>query len=366
MTRFLLLVSFLVSSSVLAFDWQGHRGARGLYPENTIGAMEEALKYPVTTLELDVVVSKDMKVVVSHEPWMNEEMCQGPDGKRVKGREHNLYKMSYEDIQRYDCGILPHPRFLQQQKVSVGKPLLEKLLTVTEQTLKRLNRDKVQYNIEIKSTEEDERDGFQPEYRAFTDLVVKTIQAQLKNEKFFIQSFDWRVLRYLNGKYPDIQLSALIETEVNPQENLKKLGFTPEVFSPDFNLLKQKHVAEFHALNIKVIPWTVNSVEDMERLISMKVDGIITDYPNLISSVNVKKCGPKSHLFEGKCVKLPTHAEASDSNPGWKCKNGYVQKRAKCDKIKLPSHSFLLDDGKTWECKSGYERYRGTCKKISQ
>lgn len=360
------LVSLILINSAFAFDWQGHRGARGLYPENTIGAMEEALKYPVTTLELDVVVSKDMKVVVSHEPWMSEEFCQNPEGKRVKGRENNLYKMTYEEIQRFDCGSIPHPRFPQQKKVREGKPLLDRLLTESEQMLRKLNREKLQYNIEIKSTVEDERDGFQPDYKTFTDLVVKTIQAQLKNDKFVLQSFDWRVLRYLHEKYPDIQLSALIETEVNPQENLKTLGFNPQIFSPDFTLLKKEHVAAFHALNIKVIPWTVNTVPEMEKLIGMNVDGIITDYPNLISSVAVKKCGAKSHLFEGKCVKMPTHSVPSELNPGWKCKDGFVQKRSKCEKIKLPAHSVLLEDGKTWECKTGYERYRGTCKKITQ
>lgn len=362
----LSLLAFFIPCLAFAIDWQGHRGARGLYPENTIGAMEEALKYPVTTLELDVVVSKDMKVVVSHEPWMSKEFCQDPDGKRVKGREHNIYKMTYDEIQRFDCGSLPHPRFPHQQKISVGKPLLDKLLSVTEETLKKIKREQVQYNIEIKSTIEDERDGFQPDYKAFTDLVVKTIRNHLKDERFYLQSFDWRVLRYLHEKYPEIQLSALIETEVNPQESLKKLGFHPQVFSPDFTLLKKEHVKAFHALNIKVIPWTVNTVPEIEMLLRMNVDGIITDYPNLISSVNVKKCGPGSHLFEGKCVKIPTHAEPSDMNPGWKCKKGHVQKRLRCVKIKLPPHSYLMDDGKSWDCESGYERYRGTCKKISQ
>ena len=96
----------------------------------------------------------------------------------------------------------------------------------------------------------------------------------------------------------------------------------------------------------------------------MNVDGIITDYPNLISLVGVKKCDSKSHYFEGKCVQLPKHAIPSDSNPGWVCAPRYVQKRSACIKIKLPPHAEFLEDGKTWVCQSGYERYRGTCKKI--
>lgn len=357
----ILLSSF--ASVAFAFDWQGHRGARGLYPENTIGAMEEALKYPVTTLELDVVISKDMKVVVSHEPWMNEEMCMNPEGKRVEGKTYNLFKMTYEEIQKFDCGSLPHPRFPQQKKIVVGKPTLEKLLEATEKYLKDLNRTNVQYNIEIKSTIEDEKAGFQPNYEVFSDLVLREIKSKLNDNRYTIQSFDWRVLRYIHKKYPGVRLVALYEGPINSKKVLQELEISPAVFSPYYKELKKEIVEEFHALKIKVIPWTVNDVPSMLDMIGMGVDGIITDYPNLIEEVVSKKCGKGTNYFEDQCIKVPVHGMPSEVSPGWKCKPGYVQKRSSCVKINLPKHSHLLPDGKNWECDDGYTRYRSSCKK---
>ncbi len=360
----ILFIITVLSVSAFAIDWQGHRGARGLYPENTIGAMEEALKYPVTTLELDVVVSKDLQVVVSHEPWMSEEICFDPQGKKVKDKEFNLYKMTFDEIQKFDCGSKIHPRFPLQRKVNVGKPTIDKLIEVTEVTLKRLNREGAEYNIEIKSTPEDERDGFQPAVGKFSDLVIKTIMEQLPISRFTIQSFDWRVLQYINKTYPEVRLVALTENKINPEKDLKLLGFKPYVYSPYYKDLKLKHVEVFHSKGIKVIPWTVNDVKEMEQVLELNVDGIITDYPNLITDVNAKKCKKGSNLFERKCVKLPAHSLPSDQNPGWVCKAGFAQKRDGCSKIKVPQNGYLLPDGKGWDCLEGFERYRATCKKI--
>lgn len=363
MTKLPLFILLLWIPYSFAFDWQGHRGARGLYPENTIGGMEEALKYPVTTLELDVVLSRDHKVVVSHEPWMHEEICLDPQGKKVKGREHNLYKLNYSDIVKYDCGSIPHPRFPEQAKVNVGKPLLGTLLDVTEALLRKLNRKQVEYNIEIKSDPDDEKQGFQPDIKTFADVVVATILDKIPASRFTIQSFDWRVLKYLHQKYPDIRLVALSENEIKPEDDLKELGFKPYVFSPYFKKLQQDDVKSFHEMGVKVIPWTVNEVEDMKKLKAMGVDGIITDYPNRITMALQKDCKKGFSFFEGKCVKVPAHALPSDSNPGWICKSGYVQKRGRCIKISIPAHAHLTPDGKSWECDEGYSRYRGTCKK---
>ncbi|MFP5384932.1 MAG: glycerophosphodiester phosphodiesterase family protein [Bacteriovoracia bacterium] len=353
----------LFTSTVWAFDWQGHRGARGLYPENTVGAMEEALKYPVTTLELDVVVSKDNKVIVSHEPWMNGDICLDPNGNRISGKDYNIYKMDFEEIVKFNCGSLPYSRFPQQKKVAVGKPTLEKLIKVTEETLKGLNRRFVEYNIEIKSTPEDEKKGFQPDYKTFSDLVVKTIREQLPPEKFTIQSFDWRVLKYLHEKYPDVRLVALEEGSFSPQNVLKELGFAPYAFSPWYKNLSRTDVQKFHENNVKVIPWTVNDVDDMVQLRELGVDGIISDYPNLIGDAVSKKCKAGTNYFEGKCVTIPAHALPSSSNPGWICKRGYVQKRSKCVKFQVPKNAHLSEDGKTWECDEGYKRYRSKCVK---
>jgi len=363
MRLFLAILLPLLSIQVYALDWQGHRGARGLYPENTIGAMEEALKYPVSTLELDVVLSKKLEIIVSHEPWMSDEICLDSNGKKFKGKIHNIFKMTYEEISKFDCGSKPHPRFPAQKKVSTGKPTLEKLLEVTEATLKQLNRTSVGYNIEIKSTPEDEQAGFQPNVKIFSDTVIKFLLSKLPSSRFTIQSFDWRVLNYIHSTYPDIRLVALTEKKVQPEKNLKALGFNPYVFSPYYKELKKDHIVYFKDKGIKVIPWTVNEVSDMEAMVSLDVDGIITDYPDRILQVGQRKCKENENLFEGDCVSIPKNALPSDTNPGWICKPGYNQIRSHCSKIDIPKNAILLPDGKTWECKEGYVRYRTKCKR---
>lgn len=272
----------LVSFSAVAMDWQGHRGARGLYPENTIGAMKEALRYPeVTTLELDVVISKDGEVVVSHEPWMGAEICLDLKGKPVKERSINLYKLTYQEIAKYDCGSKAHPRFPEQKKVKETKPLLRTLLKETELLVQASGR-KIEYNIEIKSTVDDEKAGFQPSVIEFTDRVVEVIADTVGYRRAYIQSFDWRVLKYLRKAYPDYKTVALIEEAFEPAAALKKLGFNPTVFSPYYKNLKAEHVKFFRQNGILVVPWTVNEVADMKRVERLGVDGIITDYPNRI------------------------------------------------------------------------------------
>lgn len=357
-----ILVTLFSVTSFADFDWQGHRGARGLYPENTINGLKEAAKFPVTTLEMDVVISKDDQVVVSHEPWMSSEICLDAKGNPVKDREVNLYKLTYEQIKTYDCGSKLHPRFPQQKKVREAKPLLSELITELEPLIYEYK-----YNIEIKSTPEEEKDGFQPEYKKFTDLVIAQITKQLPNNRFTIQSFDWRVLKYMHTTYPDIGLVALRETKYTPKQVMKELGFAPAVFSPDYELLNEKDIAFFHEKKIKVIPWTVNNVDDMKKMIYLGVDGIITDYPNLIIEIPldtyklIPDCPKNFNRFEGKCVKVPKHAEPSIKNPGWNCQYGFVQKRDSCVKMKVPKNGVLTEDGKSWVCLEGFKRYRSKC-----
>lgn len=273
----------LISLSSFAFDWQGHRGARGLYPENTIGAMKEALKYPlVTTLELDVVISKDGEVIVSHEPWMSEEICLDPEGKPVKDKAVNLYQLTAAEVASYDCGSKPHPRFPQQRKVKETKPRLVDLLTEINAINKR-----IPFNIEIKSLPADERAGFQPKVEEFTDKVITVIKSQLTVDRFSIQSFDWRVLKYLHKKWPEIKTVALTESEkYTAKQVLRELGFIPTVFSPAYETLTKERVGEFQRSGMKVIPWTVNDGHEMRKVVNMGVDGIITDYPDRIFPTN--------------------------------------------------------------------------------
>lgn len=359
----LVCLTLLISFSALAFDWQGHRGARGLFPENSIEGMRVAARYPISTLELDVVISKDQQVVVSHEPWINPEICQSD-------KKINLYELTYEQIKDYDCGSKVHPRFPKQQRGKVTKPLLADLIRSMEEDFKKSGK-KLNYNIEIKSSPEDEKNGFQPHYKTFSELVVKTLSALLPVERYTLQSFDWRVLKHLHSAHPTQRLVALREEAYQVNVLEKELGFLPEVFSPEWVFLKAEHVDYFHSKKVKVIPWTVNTLDGMKMMLGLRVDGIITDYPDLIAEIpgelylkKTSACSHKETFFEGKCVRIPTHARAYEHNPGWICKSGYQQKRNSCVKIKIPKDSTLLDDGKTWVCNEGFERYRHRCRKI--
>jgi len=268
------------------FDIQGHRGCRGLMPENTIPAMIKALDLGVTTLEMDVVISKDNKVVVSHEPWFEAEITTKPDGSFIKPAEamqYNIFQMNYDEIVKYDVGMKPHPRFPQQQKIKAIKPLLADLFDSVAESMKTRRRPFPYFNIETKCLPAG--DGrFHPKPEEFVELLMAVIKEKQLEERVIIQSFDFRTLRYLHEKYPSIKISMLIEdSDVNDFEGqLKRLGFMPQVYSPNHTLVDDELIKQCHDKGMKIIPWTVNDKKEISKLRKMGVDGIITDYPDLI------------------------------------------------------------------------------------
>lgn len=269
------------------FDKQGHRGCRGLMPENTIPAMLTALDLGVTTLEMDVVITKDKQVVLSHEQWFGEDITTKPDGKYMGPREErkfNIYWMTYEQVKTFDVGMKPHPRFPEQKKMKAVKPLLREVIDSVNEYMKKSRRPFPYYNIETKS--DPEFDGvFQPAPAEFVELLMTVIKEKQLEEQVIIQSFDFRTLQYLHEKYPHIKTAMLIEHN-DPRsfdEQVKALGFTPSVYSPAHELVNESLVRKCHKQNIKVIPWTVNDKERIKELMKSGVDGIITDYPNLFN-----------------------------------------------------------------------------------
>ena len=269
------------------FDIEGHRGCRGLMPENTIPAFKKALDLGVTTLELDVCISKDGQVVVSHEPYMNALFCSKPDGSPVTKADEkilNLYTMPYSEIKKYDAGIRGNILFPEQQKVATFKPRLREMLKECEKYIKLNNLSQVQYNIEIKS-EEKEYGISQPKtVKEFSDLVYQEIIRQVSPERVVLQSFDFNVLKFWHlqfqeGKYKKVRLSALVENEM-VDNTLASLGFNPDIFSPYYKNLIKRRVDMCHDRGIKVVPWTVNEVVNMKEIMALGVDGLITDYPN--------------------------------------------------------------------------------------
>ncbi|MBL7876655.1 MAG: glycerophosphodiester phosphodiesterase [Cyclobacteriaceae bacterium] len=269
-------------SYIPRFDIQGHRGARGLRPENTIPAFLLALDSGVTTLELDLAITKDQKVVVSHEPWMSASICKTPEGSAFDSkdeRKYNIYKMTYDQVRHWDCGSKGNNSFPQQQKMTTSKPLLSDVIVAAENHIKSYTRYEVDYNIELKSSPEGDN-KFHPSPQVFSDLVYKLIDEYLPWDRVVIQCFDFRVLRYWHEKYPDVRLSAVVDNKKTIEENLDDLGFMPSIYSPYYKLLTKEDVKWLHDKKIRVIPWTVNETNDMLSLKGMNVDGFITDYPD--------------------------------------------------------------------------------------
>ena len=276
---FLSLSQFAYAQSL---DIQGHRGARGLLPENTIPAFIRAIDVGVQTLELDVVITKDKKVLVSHEPYMSSSICSKPDGSGISSEESNalnIYQMTYEQIKSYDCGSKGNPRFPKQEKMAVSKPLLIDLISQVEAYLKKNGLSKVAYNIELKSSPKGDN-VYHPGVEEFSTIVYDLLAASLPMDRFNIQSFDFRILKYWHTTYPKVRLAALIENGKGVEANLRDLGFTPNIYSPYHILLNKEMISFCQQKNMKVIPWTVNERSAMERLVEMGVDGIITDFPD--------------------------------------------------------------------------------------
>jgi glycerophosphoryl diester phosphodiesterase len=278
---------FLLTTNVLAqyipkFDVQGHRGARGLKPENTIPAFLTALDYGVTTVEMDLAVTKDKQLILSHEPWMSAEICQDANGRNIdpdEEKKYNIYQMTYAEVQQFDCGSKGNAKFPDQEKLPVHKPLLRDVIVAIEDHIRSFTRYEVDYNIEIKSSSSGDN-KFHPGHEEFSDLVYNLLDEYLPMERIVIQSFDFRVLKYWHKKYPHVRLAALVENTKSIDSNLSALGFTPSVYSPYYKLLNKQKVNYLHRKKIRVIPWTVNEDSDMLSIKAMGADGFITDYPD--------------------------------------------------------------------------------------
>ncbi len=267
------------------FDYQAHRGGRGLMPENTIPAMLDAVKRGVTTLEMDAVITKDKQVVLSHEPFFNHEITTRPDGTLVTEEEEktlNIFEMPYSQVATYDVGLKPHPRFKRQQKMKVAKPRLVDVVDKVEAYVTANNLPKPYYNIETKSNPATD-DLYHPEPAEFVDLLMKVISIKLIDKRVIIQSFDQRTLQYLHKNYPHIKTALLIEEyDKRPLAvQLADLGFSPTIYSPAFELVTEDLIRKCHDLGILIIPWTVNEKDKMKQLKKMGVDGLITDYPDI-------------------------------------------------------------------------------------
>lgn len=287
MLKFILLLFLLPAVEVYSqadrpFTIEGHRGARGWAPENTIPSFKKALLLGADTLELDVVVTRDGKIVVSHEAWFSSVISLDPSGNRIpedKQKDFNIFRMSYEEVRLFDVGSIGNKNFPQQEKMKVSKPLLRDVFREIASFVRENKLPAPRYNIEIK-TVEDGDDVFNPKPAAFARLVYDEIKAEKMLRRVIVQSFDARVLREMRGVSKRVPLAFLVSNKRGVIENLETLGFDPDTYSPNFSLVDAEMIAICRGRGIKIVPWTVNEISDLERMKSFDLDGIITDYPD--------------------------------------------------------------------------------------
>ena len=279
-------MTVLSCNTVKEFDLQGHRGYRGLYPENSTIGFLKSLDVGVNTIELDVVISKDKHVVVSHEPWISKNICIDQNGNRIINDKENfnIYSMEYNEIKKFDCGIIGNEKFPDQKKISVFKPTLNYVIKIIENYIKEKGYKPVNYNIEIKSSNKTDL-IFHPDVKEFSELVVNNIKNNKILERTTIQSFDFRVLKYINKNYPEIGLSVLVSENYDPQKNLDDLSFLPDIYSPNYKFINKEDLEYLKKKKIKIIPWTVNSYSDIAKILNLGVDGIISDYPERVLEI---------------------------------------------------------------------------------
>lgn len=302
-----LLVS--LASGAAAFDLQGHRGARGLTPENTLAGFAAALSLGVSTLELDVGISKDGVPVVVHDSRLNPELTREPDGRFLSYAGPAIRSLSVSELKRYDVGRLKPATayavaFPEQRAVDGATiPTLAEVFDL----VRRANAPHIRFNVETKLTPTSGADVANP--KIFAAAVVEAIRAAGVAERTTVQSFDWRTLAEVQRIAPEIARSC-ITVERFWRDNIQRQAPGPSpwtaglsirenggsvprlvkaagcaVWSPSFQDLAADVVADARSLGLRVIPWTVNEQADMHRLIEAGVDGIITDYPNRLRTV---------------------------------------------------------------------------------
>jgi glycerophosphoryl diester phosphodiesterase len=311
-----VVAASLAMTSGYALDLQGHRGARGLAPENTLVGFTTALGVGVTTLELDLAMTKDGVVVVSHDSILNPDHTRGPDGQFLATPGPAIRALTLAELKRYDVGRLKPDTayaksFPEQQPVDGATiPTLAEVFDLVQ----RAGAGHVRFNIETKLTPTSGNDTPDPE--TFAAAVAKEIHTAALTRRVTVQSFDWRTLMVLQRIAPEIERVCLsIEGGSGDTIGRGQPGASPwtagldidayggsvprlvaaagcTVWSPYFRNITPTTLEESKTLGLKVIPWTVNERPDMERLIVLRVDGIITDYPNRLREVMAAKDMP--------------------------------------------------------------------------
>src|SRR5580700_1833527 len=253
----------------------GHRGARARRPENTLPAFEYAIAQGVDALEMDMAVTKDSVIVISHDPILEPPVCTGPQKSAV------IRQLTLAEVRRWDCGALQNPRFPAQQTVpGTRMPTLDDVFRLAP-------RGAFDYNIETKSFPD--KPEFTPPPEEFARLVLQKIRQYKLEQRTILQSFDFRTLVAMRKLAPEIRLSALVENDARDFVAIAAEAGDAEIVAPDFHLVTPQKVEEAHQAGVQVVPWTANAPADWDMLIQAKVDAIISDDPGaLIAYLKLK------------------------------------------------------------------------------
>ena len=267
----------LASQTAAAFDLQGHRGARGHAPENTLAGFARALAIGVDTLELDVGVTRDGVVVIHHDRRLNPDLARGPDGKWVSAPAPTIYSLTYAELARYDVGrIRPGSeyarRFPHQQPIDGTRiPRLSDLWPVAPH---------VRFNIETKLVPEAPDETLPPE--AFARALIAEVRKAGVASRTTIQSFDFRTLAVVQREAPEIRTAYLTSDQRGETVPKNVHASRGAIWSPNYQDLDPAALAAARALGLIVIPWTVNEPAEIARVLAMNVDGMISDYPDRV------------------------------------------------------------------------------------
>lgn len=307
----ILLAAALAAFPAAAFDLQGHRGARGLAPENTLAGFEQALAIGVHTLELDLVMTADDVLVVHHDLTLNPDIARGPDGAYVT-EETPIRSLTLEQVKTYDVGRVragsDYARRFADQLTRDGA----RIPTLAEvfERVASLDAAHVRFNIETKIRPD--RPDLSPTPEAFAAAIAELVRAHGLVERVTVQSFDWRTLDAMAAIAPDLPRVCLTAEGRFDTVLAGKPGPSPwlggrdvddvggevaalvaqagcAVWSPSHRDLDAARLAAAKEAGLSVIPWTVNEIADMRRLVDMGVDGIITDYPNRLRALLVER-----------------------------------------------------------------------------
>jgi len=271
------LLSIMIAQT--PFDLQGHRGARGHAPENTLPAFELALGMGVDTLELDVGVTRDGVVVIHHDRRLNPDVARGPDGKWVSAPAATIHSLTYEQVKTYDVGRI-RPGSEYAARFPNQKPKDGTLIPRLSELFKLTGDSRVRFNIETKLAPEAPQETLAPE--PFARALIAEVRKAGVAGRTTIQSFDFRTLAVVQREAPEIRTAYLTTGKKGAAVPAMVHEAGGAIWSPNFQDLDPAALAAARAKGLRVIPWTVNEPADIARVLAMKVDGMISDYPDRV------------------------------------------------------------------------------------